>query len=132
MDSTEMGNRKIYTLTMFSSLLTEQPSITFDGLDLLIGLKGYDNDDRYSECVIRFVKVIGFEYSLIGFGIVPESYDSIIEISDSDWLKRTEQYNKEKYDYYKPKHYALFLDDYGLYQVLANEVVISDGHRNEQ
>ena len=78
----------------------------------------YDNDDRYSECVIRFVKVIGFEYSLIGFGIVPESYDSIIEISDSDWLKRTEQYNKE--------------NDYGLYQVLANEVVISDGHRNEQ
>lgn len=55
-----MENKMIYTLPMFSSLLSESPQITFSGTRVCINLKGYDCDDRYSEVELIFQEVYYF------------------------------------------------------------------------
>ena len=52
-----MENKTIYTLPMFSSLLSELPQITFSGTTICINLKGYDCDDIYSEVELIFQEV---------------------------------------------------------------------------
>ncbi len=51
----------IYTLPMFSSLLSELPKITFSGTNICINLKGYDYDDIYSEVELIFKEVHFFQ-----------------------------------------------------------------------
>ena len=51
----------IYTLPMFSSLLSELPQLTFSGTTICINLKGYDCDDIYSEVELIFQEVHYFQ-----------------------------------------------------------------------
>jgi len=115
-----------YELKMFSSNLSESPSIVFDGMDIIIDVKGYDDIDKYHECRIKFNSVIGFQYAMAGFTTTLNSYDKIIEIADSEWIKQYKDTNKEEISYWKPKHYAIYLDEVGLYQFLAQSLYVEE------
>ncbi|MBR4670293.1 MAG: hypothetical protein IKO84_06810 [Butyrivibrio sp.] len=121
-----MDNKIVHVLNVFSSCLASSPKIEFDGMNMIIELKGYDDNEKYHECRIRFESVIGYKYSLALFEMIKGSYDTIIEIMDSEWRDTFEKNNKEQYDYWKPKHYALYLDEVGLYQVLAKKVIVEE------
>ncbi len=121
-----MFNKIVYVLKMFSSCLVSEPVIRIDGMDLFFELKGYDDNNKYHECCIKFVSVIGYEYLLAGFDIIKDSYDTIIEIVDSEWIEKIENKNNGKYIYWKPKHYALYLDEVGQYQFLAQNVIVEE------
>ena len=71
----------IYTLPMFSSLLSELPQITFSGANICINLKGYDYDDIYSEVELIFKEVHYFPKTNALFSVdTIEDYDKILEI----------------------------------------------------
>lgn len=47
------------------------------------------------------------------------SYDTLVEIVDSDWVKQFYKINFKIAAYWNLKHYAIFLDSNGLYEFLA-------------
>lgn len=121
-----MDKKVIYELKMFSSCLEYEPEIKFEGMDMFIELKGYDDNDDYHECIIKFTSVVGYEYTLAGFAYTMDAYDKIVEIDNSEWKSRLQVNNSIKYEILKPKHYALYLDDNGLYQILAQNVMVEE------
>lgn len=38
---------------------------------------------------------------------------------DSEWLDELKGINKEDFDYWKPKHYIIYLDGIGMFQFIA-------------
>lgn len=116
----------VYTLKVFSSNIDCGPIVKFEAMDVILEFKGYDDNDIYHECRIKFVSVVGYKYVLSMFDFIKGSYDTIIEILDSEWKEELIRNNKEEYDYWKPKHYALYLDDVGLYQILARDVIVEE------
>lgn len=121
-----MDKKMIYELKMFSSCLESEPTIKFDGMDMSIELKGYDENDDYHECIIKFISVLGYEYTLAGFAFTMDAYDKIVEIENSEWKSRFQVNNSSKFEFWKPKHYALYLDENGLYQILSQNVIVEE------
>lgn len=54
---------------------------------------------------------------------VVESKDMDIEIEligvDEEWLEELKGINEETYNYWKPKHYIMYLDEVGMFQFIA-------------
>lgn len=55
-----------------------------------------------------------------------DAYDRLVEIEDSDWVAGFRLINRQAADYWKLKHYAIFLKSYGLYEFLASDFTILD------
>lgn len=121
-----MENRVVYELKMFSSALFEEPAIVCKNMDMMVGLKGFDDEDNCHECTIKFTSVVGFEFSLAGFSRTAGAYDKVVEVIDSEWKETFKVNNAEKFSYWNPRHYAIYLDGYGLYQFLAKDVVVEE------
>lgn len=121
-----MANKTIYELKMFSSLLEGEPDIRFEKMDVTMTLRGNDDSDERHECTICFKSVVGFDYSLAGFSRTLDAYDKVVELSDSDWKKQYQKNNADKYNYWMPRHFALYLDGFGLYQFLAKDVNVEE------
>ena len=115
-----------YELKMFSANLEVGPEITFNGMDVIIELKGYDDSDNYHECRIKFNSVIGYQYTLAGFTVTLDSYDRIVEIKDTKWIEQFKEANEQEIGYWNPKHYAIYLDEVGLYQFLAQNFDVEE------
>ena len=49
------------------------------------------------------------------------AYDSLVEITDSEWVKELREINNEIADYWNIKHYAIFLDSNGLFEFIARD-----------
>lgn len=84
-----------YELPMFSSNLENEPQI-------------------------EFVSVIGFKQTSPRF--TPQlygAYDKVVEVIDSEWLEELKEINLEDFSFWKPKHYVLYLDGFGMYQFIA-------------
>lgn len=116
-----------YELPMFSATLIREPDIIIKGMDVVIKLEGYDDNDIISKTCITFSSVLGLKHTSERFTPkLYEAYDKIVEISDSEWLSEMHKLNKEDYDYWNPRHYAIYLDSFGLYQFIAKSVMVEE------
>jgi hypothetical protein len=48
-----------------------------------------------------------------------DAYDTVVEIVDSKWVKEFYNINRQIADFWKVKHFAIFLDSNGLYEFIA-------------
>lgn len=116
-----MTAEKKYEIPIFSKTFTKYPIVEV-GFQTRIVLEGYDygGEERH-KCEIIFDKVVGFKEEMSALcTFIPGSYDCVVELKDSDWIKSLAENSPEKFSYWNPKHYALYLEDYGFIQVLAN------------
>ena len=114
-----------YELPMFSSNLENEPQIEFKNMNVKIIIKGYDENDVICETEIKFISVIGFKQTSPRF--TPKlygAYDKVVEVIDSEWLEELKKVNEEDFSYWKPKHYILYLDGFGMYQFIAQSLEV--------
>ena len=114
-----------YELPMFSSNLENEPQIEFKNMNVKIIIKGYDENDVICETEIKFISVIAFKQTSARF--TPKlygSYDKVVEVIDSEWLEELKKINEEDFSYWKPKHYILYLDGFGMYQFIAQSLEV--------
>ena len=114
-----------YELPMFSSNLENEPQIEFKNMNVKIIIKGYDENDVICETEIKFISVIDFKQTSARF--TPKlygSYDKVVEVIDSEWLEELKKINEEDFSYWKPKHYILYLDGFGMYQFIAQSLEV--------
>lgn len=115
-----MKNEIRYELPMFSSNLIKDPLIRFEDMDVKIDIEGYDNEDNLSKITITFISVLCIKQTSARFTPkLYEAYDRIVELIDSEWLKELKGINEEDFNYWKPKHFILYLDGIGMYQFIA-------------
>ena len=108
-----MENKTIYTLPMFSSLLSELPQITFSGTTICINLKGYDCDDIYSEVELIFQEVHYFSKTNALFSVnTIEAYDKVLEIFNSSIILQLMEANRNLFEEMNKrqelKHFSLY------------------------
>ena len=105
---------------MFSSSLTKEPNIRFKNMDVEIDIEGYDENDNLNKITITIISVLCIKKTSSRFTpILYDSYDRIVELIDSEWLEELKEINEENFNYWKPKHYILYLDGIGMYQFIG-------------
>ena len=100
--------------------LKKDPIVEYKGMDMEIKLIGIDEEDRSRKTVIKFNSLISDKHTSDKF--TPKlygSYNRLVELVDSEWLDELKSINEEWFNYYKPKHYVIYLFGKGLYQVAA-------------
>ena len=114
-----------YELPMFSSNLENEPQIEFNNINLKSTIKGYDENDAICETEIKFISVIGFKQTSPRFtSKLYGAYDKVVEVIDSEWLEELKKINEEDFSFWKPKHYSLYLDGFGMYQFIAQSLEV--------
>jgi hypothetical protein len=133
-----MSNKVVWTLPFLSTLMFEKRlSEKGEGLIVSLYLRGFnDEEDREYKVNINFITTMCYLHSSVRFPYTgvhyDNSYEQIIILNDSWWLKKIEEINKSEYLYWKLKHYAIYFHDDGMYEFLAQDVeVFVDGERVE-
>lgn len=86
-----------------------------------------DDEDNLVKIAITFVSVLCIKQTSARFTPkLYDSYDRIVELTDSDWLMELKEINEEDFDYWKPKHYVLYLVGIGMYQFIAQTYEVKD------
>lgn len=109
-----------YELPIFSSSLEEDPIVETKDMNMEIKLIGADEEGELRKIIVKFNSVICNKH--ISARFTPKlynSYDRLIELLDSEWLEELKNINEEDFAYWKPKHYIMYLDGFGMYQFIA-------------
>lgn len=123
-----MKSKVKYELPIFSSSLEKDPLIRTKDMDMEIELLGADKDGRLKTIIIRFRSILCNKYTSARFtSQLYDSYDKVVELLESEWLKELERMNERDFRYWKPKHYAIYLDEIGMFQFIAQKCEIIDG-----
>lgn len=109
-----------YELPIYSTTLEKDPVVESKDMDIEIELIGVDEENRLRSIVIRFISVICSKHTSARFTPkLYDSYDRVVELVDSEWLEELKGINEETYNYWKPKHYIMYLDEVGMFQFIA-------------
>lgn len=115
-----MKNEIRYELPIFSSSLNSDPIIKSEDMNVKIGLVGTDEENRLRKILIQFNNSICNKHTSARFTPkLYDSYDRIVELTDSEWLKELRLINEEDFNYWQPKHYILYLDGVGMFEFIA-------------
>lgn len=94
--------------------------------DVLMCFDYLDDDDKAFHGGISFKTIYAYknatemfyDYTLKG------TYDTLVEYTNSEWLKKLAEKNPESAQLLKIRHFAIYLEDYGLYEVIASDFKI--------
>ena len=82
--------------------------------DVTIGIaSAYRSKEYQQEIYDEYIKKYGKDYA-----------DKVVEVIDSEWLEELKKINEEDFSYWKPKHYILYLDGFGMYQFIAQSLEV--------
>lgn len=125
-----MTSNTIYVFEILSSRCTEDPKVEFQGMDMLIRLKGRGWDRNLAELQLCFKGVLCQKNTALCFKpMLYGSTDAVVELFDSEWLNSLKAASKESYDFWKPRHFLVMLEDVGgLWEIIAQSVEI-DFHK---
>lgn len=116
-----------YELPVFSQALICNPDVKFEDMNVIMTIRGYDEEDNEKTITVTFVSVLCMKKTSVRF--TPElydSYDKVVELIDSDWLNELKKINENEFGYWKPKHYVLYLGGEGMYQFIAQDFKVID------
>jgi len=120
-----MNSKVIYELPIFSSSLSSQPKVEFVDMDIKITLNGFDDNDNIRTITLIFYSVVNYSQTSVSFcKHLYGAYDKIVEIIDSELLKKLNLANAESFVFWKPRHFVLFLDDIGLFEIAAQKIIV--------
>jgi hypothetical protein len=130
-----MSNKIIWTLPFLTTLMSKKKLSEERVLNIKLSLTGFNDDENREYNVdIIFLTTLCYLHNCNSFlpEIYENSYENIIVLEDSLWLKKIEQKNKQEYLFWKLKHYAIYFHDDGMYEFLARNVeVFVDGKKVE-
>lgn len=116
----KMKSNLIYKIPVFSTHITDFVLRT-DGMDVYLEFEGYDETDALKKVIIKFDTVVCYKHTLSRFTseFYDISYEKVVELTGSKWLKKLKKTNPEEFNRWNPKHYVLFLHYEGMYQFMA-------------
>ncbi len=111
---------KLYELPMLTSNLYQEPSITIHNMNIAIELMGGDVDNKNKRVKLIFKNVLCHMHTSERFTKkMLNAYDTVVEIKNSYWLKELKKLNERDFQFWFPRHFAVYLDGIGMYQFIA-------------
>lgn len=100
--------------------LERDPIVKSKDMDMEIELFGIDEENRLRKIIIKFISVLCNKHTSARFTPkLYDSYDRVIELADSEWIEELKGINEREFNYWKPKHYIIYLDEVGMFQFIA-------------
>lgn len=88
----------------------------------------YDENNNVSKSGILFEAVEAQKCTSEMFTeYLSGTFDCLVEIDDSKWVKQLRKLNQEIVDYWQLKHYAIFIKSYGFFEFAARNYRIIEG-----
>lgn len=117
----------MYELPVFSSGLEEDPIIKTKDLDMEIELIGKDENEQLRKIIITFHGVFCNQHTSARFTPkLYDSYDKVVELVDSEWIMELKRINEDDFNYWRLKHYAMYLDSVGMFQFIAQSFEVRE------
>jgi hypothetical protein len=119
-----MNAEKLWTFPVPSTNIATKVLMTYEGANVVLKFDYFDeedNDKTYNGSV-TFNYVVAFRHSDEKFTkpeYIRSSYDTLIEVRDSNWIKELMDLNREYTNQRNLRHFAIYLDSYGLYEFIA-------------
>jgi len=118
-----MDINELWIFPVPSTCLNRGVTLYFPGGKAILKFDYFDveKDDKIFNSGIIFDAAVAHRHSSEKFTkFISEAYDKLIEIKDSDWVKELTLLSSEWSNFWKIKHYAIYLDSYGLYEFIAS------------
>ncbi|HHV09436.1 MAG TPA: hypothetical protein GXX75_04035 [Clostridiales bacterium] len=125
-----MSNKRLWEFPVPSTNIAESGVVLiYPGGDAYLLFDYYDDteDEAVLNSGIIFDSVQSHRHTSEKFiRSLRGSYDCLIEVVNSEWLREFQEINREVSDFWNLKHYAIFLDSNGLYEFLAGDYKIME------
>ncbi|AVK84466.1 hypothetical protein C3943_13240 [Lysinibacillus sp. B2A1] len=111
-----------------SNCISTSVSLSYRQGDAIILFDYYDidYDDKIFNGGLKFISTVAHRHSSEKFTkYVSGTYDKLVTIEDSNWVKELKSLSPE-WAINQLNHYAIYLDSYGLYEFIAHEFYIID------
>lgn len=117
---------KIWRLPISSQKLDERVTFTTGKMSASLQFSYHEKDDEIKKtALIIFNHVLSFDYTVLKFtDDTLDAIDALVEIENSFWLQKLRSRDAMEYDFWHPKHYAIFFYNMGLYQFIATDYSI--------
>ena len=120
-------NKVIYELKMYSSNLSNEPNFITCGMKNTLIIEGYDDRGKINKVCIELDSVLCYKKTSVRFTPkLYDSYDKVVELIESDWLKELKAINEEDFVFWNPRHFILYLDERGMYEFIACDIEITE------
>lgn len=133
-----MNIKELWAFPVPSTCINKRVSFYFPGGKAILKFDYFDeeNDDKIFNSGIVFDAAVAHRHSSEKFTkFISQAYDKLIEIEDSEWVKELSSISSEWAEFWKIKHYAIYLDSYGLYEFIASGYSLTEtkeGALNEE
>ena len=114
-----------YELPMFSSNLENEPQIEFKNMNVKITIMNTSTNEtktyHYEDTDNGSIKLVRGEDGLEDI----VTYQITIYSNHNDCKdEELKKINEEDFSFWKPKHYSLYLDGFGMYQFIAQSLEV--------
>lgn len=119
-----MSSNDSWQFPVPSNCINNGVTLYFRGANAIMKFDYFDEerDDRKFNGGITFEAVMSHRHSSEKFTkSIGAAYDTLIEITDSKWIDELKEISPEWAEYWKIKHYAIYLDGYGMYEFAARD-----------
>jgi hypothetical protein len=115
-----MSHKELWVFPVSSTSINSRVELVKHGTEAVLSFDFFD-EDKDDEV---FNGAILFKNTLLH---IRDSYDTLIEVDDSDWLREIMELNEEAFIFWENlKHFMIFLDGYGLYEFISTDFEISE------
>lgn len=129
-----MSIQKLWEFPVPSNCIANGVVLIYAGGDAIIKFDYFDENENgviYNGS-IRFKSVMAHRHSTEKFtNFIQGAYDTVIEIQNSKWAKELYKLNPEDSKYWDIKHYAIYLDSFGLYEFIAQKFIQQNTTKGE-
>jgi len=116
--------KKLWELPILSSQLENGLQISINGMEVSLSFTYLADENIEKEVELKFDSVLCHLHTSERFTkAMLDAYDTVVQIEESDWLNELKKLNERDYEFWKPKHYAVYFDGIGLYQFIAKDFV---------
>ena len=120
-----MEINKMFELPMLSSELDEEIRVEIENFNVNIIVTYFDTNER--KLIICFKNALCHIHTSKRFTKqMLNAYDKIVEVVNSEWLSELQKLNEIDFAFWKPRHFAIYLEKLGMYQIIAQEYEIFD------
>lgn len=119
-----MKINKLWELPILSSELEEEVKLETDNANTIL----FINHSKIKIKIIFDTALCHLHTSERFTKAMLNAYDTIVEIEDSDWINELRELNRSDFDFWKLKHYAIYIEKMGMYQFIARkyEVIMEE------
>lgn len=124
-----MNLLELWNFPVPSNCINSGVSLTFSKGDAMLLFDYFDEDidDKVFNGGLIFETSVAHRHSSEKFTkYVSGTYDKLVEMEDSHWLKELTNISPEWAKQWEIKHFAIYLDGYGLYEFIATGYKLID------